>query len=254
MENRIEEYTVGELARAAGVSVRMLHHYDAIGLLKPAHILSNGYRVYRRIEALKLQEILFYRAAGMQLREIAELLDCGAPLQRLSAHRSRLAKGLSDQAAMIATLDRTISHLTGDDPMMIEDLYKPFSPQKQAEYEDWLAETYGPDMAVAVAKARAHVKEGSESISADDAERLREIETALVASYEAGDSPENIDLSAHQSWVAEMWGLPCDAKAYGRLSEIYMAHPDFIARFEALSEGFSQWLCKTIVAWSKRRS
>lgn len=253
MESRIEEYTVGELARAAGVSVRMLHHYHAIGLLKPAHILRNGYRIYRRIEALRLQEILFYRAAGMQLREIAELLDCGAPLQRLSAHRNRLVKGLSDHATMIATLDRTISHLTGDDPMMIEDLYKPFSPEKQAEYEHWLTETYGPDMALAVAKAQTDTKGGFVSISEDGVKRLREIETALVANYEAGASPENVDLSEHQSWVAEMWGQPCDAGVYGKLSEVYLAHPDFIARFETLSEGFSHWLAAAMVAWSKRQ-
>jgi len=254
MENRIEDYTVGELARTAGVSVRMLHHYDAIGLLKPAHILKNGYRIYGRTEALRLQEILFYRAAGMPLRDIADLLDSDAPLQRLSAHRRRLAQGLADQAAMIATLDRTISHLAGDDPMTIEDLYKPFSPRKQAEYEDWLAETYGPDMAAAVAKARGSTQEGSAGFSADDAERLRDIETALVALYEAGFAPERADLSAHQTWVADMWGHPCEPEAYGRLSEIYLAHPDFIARFEALSEGFSQWLCAAMTAWSKRGS
>ena len=56
---RIEEYTVGDLARASGVSIRTLHHYDALGLLDPARVAQNGYRVYRRAEALRLQEILF---------------------------------------------------------------------------------------------------------------------------------------------------------------------------------------------------
>jgi len=253
MENRIEEYTVGELARAAGVSVRMLHHYDAIDLLKPAHIASNGYRLYRRPETLRLQEILFYRAAGMRLREIAELLDDDVPVNRLSIHRQRLVQSLTDQAAMIATLDRTISHLTGDAPMMIEDLYKPFSDQKQVEYEDWLAETYGPEMAASIAKARQDAQENPEKFSAKGSERLREIEAALVATYKAGTAPEETDMSDHQSWVADMWGQPCDDQAYAKLSEIYMAHPDFIARFEALSEGFSQWLRAAMVAWSMRK-
>ena len=248
-----QEYTVGELARIAGVSVRMLHHYDAIGLLKPAHKASNGYRIYRHAEALKLQEILFYRATGMQLRHIAKLLNDGVPLERLSAHRRKLAKSLAHQAAMLATLDRTIAHLTGDTPMMIEDLYKPFSAQKQAEYEDWLAETYGPEMTAAVAKARAHAKNASEESKQYNAERLRTIENALIADYEAGTAPDSVDLTAHQTWVSEMWGQNCDAQAYKKLSEIYLAHPDFIARFEALSEGFSQWLSAAMVAWSKRQ-
>ncbi|HCQ66772.1 MAG TPA: MerR family transcriptional regulator, partial [Rhodobacteraceae bacterium] len=51
---RIEEYTVGELARASGVSVRTLHYYDALRLLSPARVAQNRYRLYRRTEALRL--------------------------------------------------------------------------------------------------------------------------------------------------------------------------------------------------------
>ena len=72
---RIETDSIGELARAAGVSVRALHHYDAIGLLSPARTAENGYRVRIRGDALRLQEILFYRAAGLPLAEIAALLE-----------------------------------------------------------------------------------------------------------------------------------------------------------------------------------
>ncbi|MES0872119.1 MerR family transcriptional regulator [Pseudovibrio sp. SCP19] len=252
MENELREYSVGELARTAGVSVRMLHHYDAIGLLKPAHVASNGYRIYGYTEALKLQEILFYRAAGMPLREIAEVLNEEQPLQRLLTHRQTLAKDLANQAAMLATLDRTIAHLRGDAPMSIEDLYKPFSAQQQADYEDWLVETYGPEMAEAIEKAHKHAEESPERFSKNRIKRLREIETALVESYEAGAAPESVDLTAHQNWVSDMWGQPCDAQAYRKLSELYLAHPDFIARFETLSQGFSRWLSTAMTAWSER--
>ena len=252
MENRIEEYTVGELARVAGVSVRMLHHYDAIGLLRPSHMAANGYRIYRRPEAMRLQEILFYRATGMALQDIAKLLERGGQLDRLKKHRENLRQRLADHAAMIATLDRTISHLTGDAPMMIEDLYTPFSAQKQAEYEDWLVRTYGPEMAQQIAQARAHAVEAGPDFAQDGAKRLREIEAALVLDYEGGKPPEQADLSAHQAWVADMWGRPCDDQAYAQLSDIYMAHPDFIARFEALSEGFSQWLRAAMLSWPNR--
>ncbi len=253
METRIEEYTVGELARAAGVSVRTLHHYDAIGLIKPAHVASNGYRIYRHAEALQLQEVLFYRAAGIPLREISFLMNESDTLQRLSAHRERLAQGLADQAEMLATLDRTIAHLVGETPMTIEDLYKPFSTQKQAEYEKWLADTYGQEMANKVAKSKVHLGQRPEGFLDGRLERLEEIETALVASYEAGTPTDSVDLSAHQDWVAEMWGQPCDANAYGGLSEVYLAHPDFIARFETLSKGFSQWLAAAMIEWAKRQ-
>ena len=137
--------------------------------------------------------------------------------------------------------------------MTIEDLYKPFSAQKQLEYQNWLVETYGPDMAAAVAKIQAHARNHTANQSEAPLKRLQEVEAALVNSYEAGVSPDSADLTAHQAWVAEMWGYPCDANAYGKLSEIYLAHPDFIARFEALSAGFSKWLSTAMIAWSERR-
>lgn len=54
-------YTVKQLARLSGVSVRTLHHYDEVGLLKPAFTGENRYRYYGREELLRLQDILFHR-------------------------------------------------------------------------------------------------------------------------------------------------------------------------------------------------
>jgi len=252
METRIEEYTIGELARATGATVRMLHHYDSIGLLKPAHVTAKGYRIYRQPELLKLQEILFYRAANMPLHDIAKLLVTGDPVERLISHRNKMAAQMADYAAIIATLDRTIAKLTGDEPMTLDDLYRPFSQSKQADYEDWLVTTYGQEMTAKIADARERLGADSSNKLTAQNEKLKIIETKLVATYEAGGDPKRADLSAHQDWVAEMWGHPCTADAYAKLSELYLAHPDFIARYEALSEGFSQWLTSAMVAWSAK--
>ena len=252
MENRIEEYTVGELARAAGVTVRMLHHYDTLELLKPAFVTAKGYRIYRQPELLRLQEILFYRAADMSLHEIAELLDTGNRVERLVSHREKVAKALSEQAAIIATLDRIIAKLNGDEPMTVEDLYKPFPKEKRADYEDWLVATYGQGMAADIARSREHLGADKGDRLNSQNEKLKGIEAELVAAYEAGGDPKMADLTAHQNWVAEMWGYPCTADAYAKLAELYLAHPDFIARYETLSEGFSQWLTEAMAVWAKK--
>jgi DNA-binding transcriptional MerR regulator len=65
-------YTVKEVAKLSGVSVRALHHYDEIGLLKSASVGANGYRYYGRDELLRLQQILFHRAGR---RRVARLLQ-----------------------------------------------------------------------------------------------------------------------------------------------------------------------------------
>jgi DNA-binding transcriptional MerR regulator len=64
----MSRYTVKQLARLSGVSVRTLHHYDEIGLLRPAFVGENRYRYYGREELLRLQDILFHRELGCRCR------------------------------------------------------------------------------------------------------------------------------------------------------------------------------------------
>src|SRR5690606_22198431 len=68
-------YTVRQLAQLAGVSVRTLHYYDEIGLLRPSRVGENGYRYYDEPEVLRLQQILLYKELELSLEEIGSLLD-----------------------------------------------------------------------------------------------------------------------------------------------------------------------------------
>ena len=67
--------TVKEISRISGVSVRTLHHYDAIGLLKPARITESGYRLYDEASLQRLQTILLFRQLQFPLKEIRQILD-----------------------------------------------------------------------------------------------------------------------------------------------------------------------------------
>src|SRR5881275_446631 len=108
--------TVSEVAKLSGVSVRTLHHYDEVGLLKPACVGANGYRYYGKDELLRLQQILFHRELGFPLDEIARVLD--APdfdrVAALKAHRARLEAEAARFGALIRTIDQTLAALEGD--------------------------------------------------------------------------------------------------------------------------------------------
>ena len=67
--------TVKEVSRLTGVSVRALHHYDAIGLLKPTRVTEAGYRLYDDTALRRLQAILLFRELQFPLKEIREILD-----------------------------------------------------------------------------------------------------------------------------------------------------------------------------------
>ena len=67
--------TVTEVSRLTGISVRTLHHYDAIGLLKPTQVTEAGYRLYDKAALERLYMILVFRELGLSLKEIGDILD-----------------------------------------------------------------------------------------------------------------------------------------------------------------------------------
>ena len=97
--------TVKEVSRLTGVSVRTLHHYDAIGLLKPTAVTEAGYRLYDEQTLGKLQTILLFRELEFPLKEIKEMLT--------AEHFDPMA-ALDDQIRLLELrrekLDRLIEH------------------------------------------------------------------------------------------------------------------------------------------------
>ena len=71
----MKAYTVSQLATMAGVSVRTLHHYDQIGLLRPTARTAAGYRLYAERDLLRLQQILFFKEIELPLSEVRTILD-----------------------------------------------------------------------------------------------------------------------------------------------------------------------------------
>lgn len=70
--------TVNEISKITGVSVRTLHHYDAIGLLKPTKVTDAGYRLYDDTAISRLQSILLFRELQFPLKDIKAILDSPA--------------------------------------------------------------------------------------------------------------------------------------------------------------------------------
>lgn len=131
------EYTVNGLARLAGVSVRTLHWYDEIGLLRPARVTEAGYRMYGPDEVDALQSILFYRALGVPLKQIGALMaDASAGrLAALQSHRAALLCRRAQLDALLATLDKTILTEEGKCAMTDAEKFEGFKQSIVAETE-----------------------------------------------------------------------------------------------------------------------
>jgi cob(I)alamin adenosyltransferase len=115
MDKGKASWSVGELAVAAGVTVRTLHHYDRLGLLAPLERSDAGYRNYDRNEVERLYRILALRGLGFPLVEISELLDADAGSLR-EATRTRLEQTDLDLARMHDLRERLRRVLDADEP------------------------------------------------------------------------------------------------------------------------------------------
>lgn len=131
----MEKLTVKQLADLSGISVRTLHHYDKIGLLKPGVRSESRYRYYGSNEALRLQQILLYREIGLELSAIRDILD--EPEFDVKTALENHKRSLKRQRERLKTLIRTVDHTIlslNEKPknMNYKTLYEGFADNKQA--------------------------------------------------------------------------------------------------------------------------
>jgi DNA-binding transcriptional MerR regulator len=241
-------HTVKALARLSGVSVRALHHYDRIGLLKPACVGANGYRYYGREEMLRLQQILFHRELEFPLEAIAEVL--ARPdfdrVEALRRHRDKLSAELARYRRLLQTLDVTLAALEGETDMDDKDLYQGFSPEKQAEFEAWLVARYGERIRPSIAQSKMAMKDWSKAdqkaFGAEFEVIERDLGQALANGVPADSEAVRCVLRRHHDWVARGWAETPNAAAYRGLADLYEASPDFRARYEAVQPGLTEYL------------
>src|SRR5271170_7904495 len=121
-------YTVKKLSELSGVTVRTLHFYEEIALLKPAYYGSNGYRYYEEKQLLQLQQILFFKELGFSLKEIQKVVGRGDfdQLAALYSHRKALSKEWEKIGLLLKTIDKTIKHLKGKKKMKDKEIFDGF--------------------------------------------------------------------------------------------------------------------------------
>ena len=110
-------YRVQEFAALAGVTVRALHHYDQLGLLKPLRRPGSGYRIYRDADFARLEQIVVLKFLGIPLREIGPLLKKTSGLKNaLQKQRQVLCERRRQMVRRLALSsernDRSMAHAT----------------------------------------------------------------------------------------------------------------------------------------------
>lgn len=138
-----------KMAELSGVSTRTLRYYDQIGLLKPARVAENGYRMYGTKEVDLLQQILFYRELGVELDKVKKIL--AAPgfdkEQALKGHLTALLQKRKQIDKLIWNVNKTISAMKGEATMGSKEKFEGFkrkmTEENEAKYGKEIREKYG---------------------------------------------------------------------------------------------------------------
>lgn len=238
----MEGYTVAELARLAGVSVRTLHHYDRIGLLKPdARTGTGGYRRYGRAKLLRLQQILFYREMDVPLAEIGRILDDPSfdAEGALVEHRAVLQARLGRLHRLLGTLDRTVEQYRGGPMLTDEELYAGFPREQVESIRREARERWGEERVAASEQAARSLTRGEWHATQAEGETIAE-ELSKLRGRAPSDRAVQALVARHHAWVARFWQP--DADAYRGLGEMYVQDERFREYYDRWGAGTAELL------------
>jgi DNA-binding transcriptional MerR regulator len=238
-------YTVKQLSSLAGVSVRTLHYYDEIGLLKPSSVGENGYRYYSDEALLRLQQILFFREMELGLLQIKEILDDPGfdRVAALQSHRQAMQAKIERLRTLIETVDNTIRHLTGEVTMSKKKIFQGFSEEKQKEYEKRAMKEYGEEnVKRSVQLWNSYSEEKKKAIMEEGSANYLDI----VSNMDKG--PESPEVQAILvRWHQHMrYFYEPTLEILRGLGNTYNDHPEFNATFTAIHPDLPPFLQQAI--------
>lgn len=237
---------IKEFALLTGVSVRTLHYYDEIGLLRPDEVDEHtGYRYYGEASVLRMQEILFFRELDFSLKSIGEML---------SSPNYDKKRALCEQKNLLILkkerLERIISAV--DDAMRGENVMKAFDASEFEKYKDEAKEKWGKTEAYKEhgEKTKGYSKDKWNSL----ADRMNDIMAEFAVCMKNGEEPAS---DAAQSLVKELQKHICDNyynctnEILAGLGQMYVADERFKKNIDKNGDGTAQFICEAIEVYCK---
>ena len=245
-------YSIRELADMAGVSTRTLRYYDQIGLLKPAFISDAGYRFYGKQEVDMLQQILFYRERGFDLKSIRRILmeEDFDLMGALEEHLRELKTQRAHMDALISLVHRSIMAMKGEERMDDTEKFQVFKEGIVRQHE----EMYGAEARAKYGDGEVDEAQGKIlNMTEEEYERFQnlgeEIRTRLEEAVRNGISPESKEAGRivllHKEWLGMTWKKYTE-EAHKAVAEMYISDERFQAYYDREVPGCAGFLEKAI--------
>ena len=246
-------YQANEFAQVAGVTVRTLHHYDRIGLLKPSGYTSTGYRLYRKHDLVRLQQIVTLKFIGFSLTQIKQLLNSNSFDLRVALNQQReiLAERRRQLDRAVTAIEKAHALLeTNEEPdwQAFKQIIEVINMQNNM---DWTKKYYSEDAQKKIAdRAQAIPPEVIEKAQNDWATLIAEVEQAVVE----GVSPTSERASGLATRWRELIGgfTGGDREIQAGLNKMYSDQTNWPKDFpKPYSDAAGAFMCEAMAAQVK---
>lgn len=251
----VAEMTVGAAAASVGVSVRTLHHWDRIGLVRPSDRTPAGYRTYSATDIGRVHRVLVYQALGFSLAKIATLLDDPAvdELEQLRRQRDLLDERIAGLRRMADAVDGILAARASGTTLTAHEQAELFG---RGWREDWADEArvrwgaseqwaqFEENAAVLSAERRAELHRNGEAVYAA-------LAAAKRSSVEPGSLQADELAEQHRAMIGRLFD--CSPSMHVCLARLYDDDPRFSARLDDLEPGLSGWLTAVVDAAARAR-
>ncbi len=236
---------IKDFAKACGVSVRTLHYYDEIGLLKPSFVDEwTGYRYYDENSLLRMQEIMFYRELDFSLKNISQIIS--------SPYYDK-EKALSQQKKLLVLkkerLEKLISSI--DDAMKGKVVMNAFDNSEFEKYKDEAKEKWGNTTAYAEysEKSKNYGKDKFSAISGEMAEIFSKFNRAMKNSDADSDEVQAL-VKELQNYITNNF-YTCTKEILSGLGQMYVYDERFKNNIDKAGEGTAEFVSEAIKIYCK---
>jgi DNA-binding transcriptional MerR regulator len=246
----MKSYTVKQLAKLAQISVKTLHHYDEISLLKPAKRSNKDYRLYTETELFRLQQILLYKELEIPLTEIKTILDDpGFDLSTaLEEHKLKLSQKQERYGELIHTIEKTLQYIQENEELVTDnELYAGFTSEKKERYNRVEKEKYGDEYDLSQKNIRK-LNKGQWSKIQEESKKISE-ELSKCIGTDPNSSEVQALIKKHHSWIENFY--PCPKKRYIGLSDLYIESAEFKQYYEDIEPGLAEYLSLSMKIFAK---
>ena len=243
-------FSISEMAKLSGVSVRTLHYYDEIGLLKPSEVvLDTGYRYYDELTMERLQQILFYRELDFPLKEIVKIMNASEYNKEDALKRQRELLKLKRKRLdkLIGLLD---VNLKGDNTMSFDEFDMSEIEQEKEKYAKEVESKWGSTDAYSQSKEKTarYQKEDWAAVMGKSDEIMK-----LFANH-LGEDPKSEEVQnlvgQWQQFITEFY-YDCTMEILAGLGKMYVADERFTANIDKFGEGTALLMSEAIKEYCK---